>query len=186
MEKGSLDDTFNAPALLQLGEARGRSAFPVKQHDYGGGVLSNGVVTRIKAASPPGSRHVIWRWAVGWLPPPTPPVTSDRHGGECLRPRATHRKDLGRCIEPGRDLGASRDPSRRTSSDDSPGPRRRTLSGVRPPLADRRPSLDAALTLKVVSLYPGSTRKAINRIDGQCIKGSNGIDPNSDSVEYHH
>jgi hypothetical protein len=30
VEKGSPDGAFNAPALLQSGEARGRRAFPVK------------------------------------------------------------------------------------------------------------------------------------------------------------
>jgi hypothetical protein len=151
MEKGSLDDAFNALALLQSGEARGQSAFPIKQHDYGRGVLSDGAATRIEGASPPGSRHVIWRW--GGPPALTPPVTSDRHGEERLQLQAMHRKDLRRCTEPGRGLRASQDPSRRTSGDDSPGPRRKILLGWQAPLAGRRPSSGTAFTLKVVSLY---------------------------------
>jgi hypothetical protein len=184
MEKGSPHGAFNALALLQPDEAGGQCAFPIKQHDYGGGMLSDGAATGTEEASHPGSRRVIWRWAVGWPPPLTPPVTSDRHGEERLRPRATHRKDLGRCTEPRRDLGASQGPSRRTSGDDSPGPRRRTLPGGQAPLADRRPSSGAAFTLKAVSLFPGPTGKAINRIHGRCVRGSNPIDLKSDSTEY--
>jgi hypothetical protein len=59
--KGSHDNAFNAPALLQPGEARERRPFPVKPHDYGGGVLLDGAATGIKGASPPGSRRVVWR-----------------------------------------------------------------------------------------------------------------------------
>jgi hypothetical protein len=94
--------------------------------------------------------------------------------------------DLGQCTESGRDLGASWNPSRRTLGDDSPGLRRGTLSGGRAPLAGQRPSSGAAFTLKVVSLFPRLMGKAINRIDGQCVKRSNPINPNSDLAEYHH
>jgi hypothetical protein len=59
--KGSSYGAFNTPALLQPGEARGQHTFPIKPHDYGGGVLSDGAATRTEGASPPGSRRVIWR-----------------------------------------------------------------------------------------------------------------------------
>jgi hypothetical protein len=59
MEKGSSDSAFNTSALLQPGEARVRCGFPVKQHNYKGGVLSDGAVTGTEGASPPGSRRVI-------------------------------------------------------------------------------------------------------------------------------
>jgi hypothetical protein len=149
-------------------------------------VLTDGAATGTEGASPPRSHHILWRWAVGWLLPLTPPVTSDRYGEERLRPRATHRKDPRRCIEPERDLGASRGPSRRTLGDHSPGPRHRTLPGERAPLAGRCPSSGAAFTLKAVSLFPGSTGRAINRIDGQCVKGSSPIKPNLNSAQYFH
>jgi hypothetical protein len=58
MEKGSSDGAFNVPALLQPGEARGRRAFPIKQHNYGGGVLSDSTAIKIEGASPPKSRHL--------------------------------------------------------------------------------------------------------------------------------
>jgi hypothetical protein len=86
VKKGSPDGAYNSPALLQPGEARGLRAFPVKQYDYKGGLLSDGAMTRIEGASPPRSRRVIWRWAVGWSPLLTPHVTSDGHGEERLRP----------------------------------------------------------------------------------------------------
>ncbi|RLN00168.1 hypothetical protein C2845_PM06G25040 [Panicum miliaceum] len=68
-----------------------------------------------------------------------------------------HRKDPGRCTEPGRDLGASRGLSRRTPGDDSPGPRCRTLPGGRAPLAGRRPSSSAAFTLKGLPLLASTS-----------------------------
>jgi hypothetical protein len=48
------------------------------------------------------------------------------------------------------------------------------------------PSSGTAFTLKVVSLFLGPTGKAINRIDGQCVKGSDPTNLNSDSAEYYH
>jgi hypothetical protein len=102
------------PSCYDRARPRGQRTFPVKQHDYEGGMLSDGGATRTEGASPPRSHRVIWRWAVGWSPSLTLPVMSDRHGEEHLRPRAMHRKDTGPCTEPGRDLGASRGPSRRT------------------------------------------------------------------------
>jgi hypothetical protein len=48
--RDSLNDAFNAPALLRSDEAHRRRAFPVKQHDYEGGVLTNGGVTRADGA----------------------------------------------------------------------------------------------------------------------------------------
>jgi hypothetical protein len=74
------------------------------------------------------------------------------------------------------------------------GPRVTTVlaHGAGPCLAGGRhqqagaPLSGAAFTLKAVSLFPGHTGKAINRIDRQCVKGSNPIDPNSDSTEYNY
>jgi hypothetical protein len=91
-------------------------------------------------------------------------------------------EDPGRCRDPGRDLGAHLGgPSRRTPVDDSPDPWRRTLPDGQAPFAFQRPSSGVAFTFKAVSLYPAPTRQAINGIDGQCEKGSNPIDLNSDS-----
>jgi hypothetical protein len=89
----SSDGAFNAPSLLQPSEARGWCAFPVKSYDYGGGVLSDGAMTRIKGASPPGSRrpaigggvapatctsrHVDWGGA------PTVPGNAQERFGRC-------------------------------------------------------------------------------------------------------
>jgi hypothetical protein len=61
VEKGSPNDTFDAPVQQQLGEARGQRAFIVKKYDYGGGVLSDGTATGTEGASPPRSRRLIWR-----------------------------------------------------------------------------------------------------------------------------
>jgi hypothetical protein len=41
---------FNAPALLQSCENQGQHAISVKQHDYVGGVLTDGAVIRIEGA----------------------------------------------------------------------------------------------------------------------------------------
>jgi hypothetical protein len=128
------------------------------------------------------SRHLTM--GSGVAPPLATPITSDRRGEKRLRPRKTHMKDPRRCTESGRDLGAFQGHSRRTPGDDSSGPRRRTLPGERAPLIGRRPSSGAAFTLKAASLFPGLL--AINRIDGQYVKGSNPIDSNLDSGEYYH
>jgi hypothetical protein len=113
---------FNVPTLLRPGEAQGRCAFPVKQHDYGGGVLIDGAVTRTEGA--PLSGHVLssGNGRFGGPPPPTPPVTLDTRGEERRRPRAANRKDSGQCTAPGRDLGASPGPSRKFRGPNSPGP----------------------------------------------------------------
>jgi hypothetical protein len=140
----------------------------------------DGAATGTEGASPPRSRRM------GWPPPLAPPVTSNRHGKERLRSQAAHRKDPGRCTDPGRDLRASCGPSRRAPGDDSLGPRHRTLPGGRAPPADRRLSSRVAFTLTAVSQFPGSTGKAINRIDGQCVKRSDPIDPNWDSTQYNY
>jgi hypothetical protein len=86
----------------------------------------------------------------------------------------------GRCAGPGRDLRVSRGPLKRTLGDENPGPRRRTPSDWWPPLAGQHPSEGAAFTLEAVRLFPGPTGKAISRIDGQCAKGSDLVDPNLD------
>jgi hypothetical protein len=52
--KDSSVAAFNAPALLGPGEDLGRRAFPVKQYDYKGGMLTDGVVTKIEGAHLPG------------------------------------------------------------------------------------------------------------------------------------
>jgi hypothetical protein len=74
VEKELPNGAFNAPALLQPDEARGRRTFLVKQHDYKGGMLLDGAVIGTEGTSPPGSRCVIWQWAVGW-----PPTHTFRH-----------------------------------------------------------------------------------------------------------
>jgi hypothetical protein len=133
---------------------------------------------------PPLPDHIASSSDGRWGDPRHSHLPSDRHGEkERLRPQAKHRKDPGRCTEPGRDLGSSRGPSRRIPSDDGPSPRRRTLPGGRAPLAGRRPSSGTAFTLKAVSLFPRPMGKTINRIDGQFVRGSI---VNSDSTEYNY
>jgi hypothetical protein len=91
-------------------------------------------------------------------------------GEERLRFRATHKKDSDDAHSPGETRGIlgslEEDPV-----DESFGPWRKILLGGRASLAGRRPSSDAASTLKAASLFPEPMGKAMNRIDGQCVKG---------------
>jgi hypothetical protein len=75
-EKGSPDSAFNVPALLPPSEVHGRRAFPVKQHDYGGGVLSDNVATKIEGASLQG--HVASSGDGRWGGPRHPHLPSHR------------------------------------------------------------------------------------------------------------
>jgi hypothetical protein len=86
----------------------GGRAFLVKQHDYGGGVLTDGAVIMTEGAPLPG--HVLSSGNGRWGAPLTPPVTSDRRGEERRRPRTAHRKDPERCTELGETSGHPRVP----------------------------------------------------------------------------